>query len=87
MNDLIPVEVSCHSGFRADEYPEYFYWNGIKFEIAQILDRWYQGDLNPSFPKASYFKVVARDGKIYLLKHEIYRDQWFLFIHGESLNL
>ena len=87
MSDLIPVNVQCHSGYKAEEYPEYFYWDNIRFEIKDIIDRWYQGDLNPDLPPANYFKVKTNDDKIYILKHESNSGQWFLWIHGESMNL
>ncbi len=81
------VEVSSRSGYKADEYPLSFQWDGIRFDIKEILDRWYQGDLNPEFPSAHYYKVKTSDDKIYILKHEINPDQWFLWIRGEMLNL
>jgi len=87
MNDLIPIKAVCHSGYKASEYPKYFYWDKIRFEIKEILDRWYQNDLNPHFSEANYFKVITPDDKIYILKHEIKSDKWFIQIKGESLNL
>ena len=87
MSDLIPVLVECHSGYKADEFPKCFYWDTIKFEIKDVLDRWYQGDLNPESPAANYFKVSTADNKIYILKHEDISDRWYLWIHGESMNL
>lgn len=87
MNDLIPVEVICHSGYKADEYPKYFYWDTIRFEIEEILDRWYQGDKSPEYPVANYFKVRDVNGKIFILKHETGPDKWFLWIKAESISL
>ena len=87
MNDLLPVKVICHSGYKADEYPVHFIWNNTWYEIKEILDRWYQGDRNPDFPVADYFKVNSADGKIFILKHEIKSGKWFLWIHGESMNM
>lgn len=87
MKDLIPVKVFCHSGYRANEYPVHFYWDNVRFEIKEIIDRWYQGDLNPDLPAANYFKVRTNDGKIYILKFEIKTDKWYLWVHGESMNL
>jgi len=45
--DLIPIKVECYSGYKADETPRCFYWNNNVFEIKKILDRWYQGNLDP----------------------------------------
>ena len=87
MSDLIQIKVECHSGYKADEYPVRFCYENLHFEIEEIVDRWYQGDLNPEFPATNYFKVQTTDKKNFILKHEINRDRWFLWIHGESLQL
>lgn len=87
MNDLFPINVECHAGYKAGEYPTRFYWDNIRFEIIEILDRWYQGDRDPNFPSANYFKVRTDKGKTYLLKQETDTGQWYLWIKGESLNL
>lgn len=87
MNDLFPVQVKCHSGYKADEYPTAFYWDTIRFEIEEILDRWYQGDQNPEFSQADYYKVRTSDQKIYILRHELKSDSWYLWIKGERLDL
>ena len=87
MRDLVKIEVVCHSGYKADEYPVRFYWEDHRFEITEVTDRWYQGDVNPEFPAATYFKVRTSDDKTFILKHESLKDAWFLWIHGESLSL
>lgn len=94
MKDLFPVRVVVHSGYQADEYPKSFYYESARFDIEEIIDRWYQVSYTPekpepedSFKPASYFKVRTSDDKIYILKHETETDQWFLLIKGESTNL
>jgi len=54
---LIPIEVECHSGYKADEYPKCFHLNNDRYEIVEIPDRWYQGELDPEWPASNYFKV------------------------------
>ncbi|MDP4275975.1 MAG: cytoplasmic protein [Bacteroidota bacterium] len=78
--DYIPVRVECHSVWKADEYPVCFYLGKEKFEIKEIIDRWYQGDINPEWPAANYFKVRTILGKLYVLKHEIIKDVWHLIV-------
>ena len=75
---LTHIQVDCHSGYKADEYPKCFYLNDIKYEIKEITDRWYQGDQNPEWPVTNYFKVITMDGKQFILKHEIERDEWYI---------
>lgn len=87
MRDLFLVKVECYSGYKADEYPKRFFLDDLQFEVEEVLDRWYQGDLNPEFPAADYFKVLTSDKKTYILKHETKSDRWYLWIRGERINL
>ncbi len=86
-SDLIPIHVECHAGYKADEYPRCFYWDAMRFAIKEIIDRWYEGGRSPDFPEADYFKVRTTDKKVYVLKHLIKKDAWYLWIRGESLSL
>jgi hypothetical protein len=78
MRELIPIKVDCYSGYKADEYPKCFYWNNKLFKILEISDRWYQGDRNPEMPISEYFKVKTEAGELYIIKHDIEKDKWFL---------
>jgi hypothetical protein len=44
---LVPIRVECHSGYRADEYPQCFFRNDDGYEVREITDRWYQSDRDP----------------------------------------
>ena len=74
---LIPIEVECHSSYKADKYPKYFSWNNERFEILQVTDRWYQGETNPEYPVSNYFKVETTSG-VYIIKHDLESDRWYL---------
>jgi hypothetical protein len=87
MLQLVPIDVECYASYKADETPRRFYLHKMKFEIANIYDRWYQGESSPGFPIANYFKVGIPDGKKFILKHAIAEDMWFLLIQGESIHL
>lgn len=78
--ELIPIEVTCHSGYKADEYPKNFIWFEKEFKITDIIDRWYQGFQDPEDSAADYFKVKAADGGKYILRHELKTDNWYLVI-------
>jgi len=80
----IPIKVECYAGYKADEYPKYFYRNDKKFDITEISDRWYQGDVNPEWPVANYFKVRTACGGQHILKHEIENDSWYLVTQDEK---
>jgi hypothetical protein len=74
----IIIKVDCYSGFKADEYPKYFYWDSIKFEIYEITDRWYQGANNPEYPVSNYFQVQTTCGQQFIIKHDLTGDEWYL---------
>ena len=75
---LIPIQVECYAGAKADETPRRFTWKSRRIDVAEILDRWYQVENLPEWPRADYFKVRGADGGDYLLKHDLESDQWFL---------
>ncbi len=77
---MISIRVECYSGYKANEYPRRFYWDDTLFEIKEILDRWYQGDANPEFPTADYYKVQTASSGQFILKHELKNDKWFLVV-------
>jgi hypothetical protein len=78
MNDCIPIHVECHSGYKADEYPNFFYWNGEKHEIKEISEQCYQMDCNSDRPAGIYYKVKTTCEKQYILIHCIEVDEWYL---------
>ncbi len=94
MKDLFPVKVECYSGYKADEYPRRFYLENNRFDVEEIIDRWYQlpasekeEDSASLFPAANYYKVRTTDGNIYILRHETEANIWYLWIKGESISL
>lgn len=78
---LIPIQVECYAGAKADEEPRRFSWEGCMIEVSEVVDRWYQIESKPEWPRADYFKVRGQDGRHYLLKHDLEPDEWFLGQH------
>ena len=75
---LIPIQVECYAGAKAAETPRRFIWVERTIEVDEVLDRWYQIESKPEWPRADYFKVRATDEQEYLLKHDLESDEWFL---------
>ncbi len=75
---LIAIQVECYAGTRADETPRRFTWEGETIEVSEVLDRWYQVESKPEWPRADYFKVSVADQRQFLLKHDLESDEWFL---------
>ncbi|MEW6440029.1 MAG: hypothetical protein AB1640_03760 [bacterium] len=67
--DQRPVEVQCYSGYKADERPVSFRIGDEKRVVENIVDQWHGED-------HAYFKVLADDSLVYLLRHDRDRDSW-----------
>jgi hypothetical protein len=74
---LVPIQVECYAGYKADETPRRFHWEQAWIEVVEVLDRWYQGAGNPEWPRSDYFKLAGADGHHYLVKHDQESDEWF----------
>jgi hypothetical protein len=74
----LQIRVECHAGTRADETPLRFEWEERLIEVGEVLDRWYQMESEPGWPRADYFKVRGADQSEYLLRHDLGSDRWFL---------
>lgn len=67
-----PVRVQCYSGYKADERPLAFcFADGEARTVESVIDQWYGED-------HTYFKVLADDHRVYLLRHDRGRDEWVL---------
>jgi hypothetical protein len=75
---LIPIQVECYAGAKADETPRRFIRQGRTIEVGEVLDRWHQVESKPEWPRADYFKVRSVDEREYLLKHDLESDEWYL---------
>lgn len=75
---LVPIQVECYAGFKADERPRRFRVKERWLEVAEVSDRWYEKGTDPEWPAADYFKILAGDGHAYLIKHDLESDEWFL---------
>lgn len=70
------VQVESYSGYKANERPAAFVYQGHRLEIAEIIDRWYEGGLEARRPEIDYFKVKTTEGKIFLLRYLSLFDAW-----------
>ena len=72
------IQVECYSGYKAYEQPVALVFPDHRLDISDILDRWYEGGLEPGRPALYYFKVQTTQGEIYLLRYDPLFDKWFL---------
>jgi hypothetical protein len=67
----LPIHVTAYSGYKANERPYEFFLDESVYEIAAVLDQWYD-------PSAMYFKVQSTEGNVYLLRYDDREDEWTL---------
>jgi hypothetical protein len=70
------IEVECYSGYRAHERPVAFTLENRRWEIVEIIDRWYEGGLRPSQPALDYFRVRTAEGRVFVLRYNSLFDAW-----------
>lgn len=67
----VKIEVVAYSGYKANERPLSFVLEQHRFSVVDVLDRWYGVEND-------YFKVLADDGKVCLIRWQRALDLWFL---------
>src|SRR5262249_22972421 len=66
-----PIYVDAYVGYKPTEHPQQFVLDEEIYEIAAVLDQWYQ-------PYATYFKVQTVERKTYLLRYDEETHEWTL---------
>jgi hypothetical protein len=77
-SDFKEIQVECYNGYKANERPVAFTHQGVRREILEIVDRWYEGGVQSRKPVIDYFKVRDADGNVYLLRYQSELDEWSL---------
>jgi hypothetical protein len=68
------IEVSTHDEYRGAQEPVSFVWRGKKYNVEQIVDRWYEGRIDSTRMPMLYFRVKTRSGELFLIRyHEFFR--------------
>jgi hypothetical protein len=65
------IRVETYDGYRAGERPLRFHIGAKKRDVVEVLDRWFGEDHD-------YFKVIADDGGVYVLRYNRSEDSWEL---------
>jgi hypothetical protein len=71
------IKVEGYSGYKAHQRPLAFSLGKKKMKVRSIIDQWYG-------PDHAYFKVLAEDGNIYILRYSEGSDQWELVFFKEG---
>lgn len=72
------IRVECHSGYKANEYPIAFTFQGRRWDVTEILDRWYEGGVESERLAIDYFRVKTSEDKVFILMYAGHLDEWFI---------
>lgn len=76
-HEVLALEVECYAGYRGEESPVRFRLGGRWLEVEEIIDRWLA-------PTHRYFKVRARGGGVYILRHAMDEQRWELTLYDSD---
>ncbi|PIU68098.1 MAG: hypothetical protein COS84_01820 [Armatimonadetes bacterium CG07_land_8_20_14_0_80_40_9] len=71
------IEVKTYAGYKADEGPSAFVWQGKKYKASKIESSWQEEDLI-SRKRKDFFKVKDEGGNLFILSHSKVSDEWLL---------
>ena len=71
MDDVLAVTVECYAGYMGEQTPRVVHLGEQRIEVAEVLDQWLA-------PTHRYFKVLAKDGHIYIVRHDVVDHTWEL---------
>ena len=72
------VAVECYAGYKEEEIPRAFLYRDRRYENLEVLDRWYEGGMDPAGVARNYFKVKTPGGEIFLLRYTPRFESWTL---------
>lgn len=67
----VPIKVRAYSGYKANERPLSMEVEQKELAVVSVMDRW-------AGVEHDYFKVLADDGKVYLIRWQRNLDVWLL---------
>ena len=65
------IHVECYSGYKAGERPVSFCKGEEKKVVEKVIDQWVGEDHD-------YFKLLADDRKVYIIRYDRSEDFWTL---------
>ena len=75
------IDVNAYSGYKHNERPISFRFQGKDYKVVEIVDRWYEGSVESDKPCMNYFKVKAEDTREYILRYNSLFDKWSILIN------
>lgn len=71
------IKVDCYAGYKANERPVTLSLGKKRLKVTDILDKWYG-------PDYTYFKILAEDANIYIVRCCEANDHWDVVFFEEG---
>ena len=81
------IEVECYSGYKSNEKPLSFKCKGRYYRISEVIDRWYEGNIDSKQSYMNYFKVRTEDGAEHIMRYNALFDSWSILIKESNNNV
>lgn len=65
------IEVECYAGYMGEQTPRALQLGERRIEVASVIDQWLA-------PDHRYFKLLGKDGDVYLVRHDVVTGGWEL---------
>jgi hypothetical protein len=72
------LEVDCTTGASTALEPQRLRLRNAVYDVALVVDRWYEGPRRAGGPVYRYYKVRTRGGSTFLIQYDESADAWFL---------
>lgn len=76
----ITIQVECSTNFYGEQRPEKIFLLSQAIPIIEILDRWLS-------PEKRYFKVMGPERDLYILKFDLFAQEWELTLFAKEAYL
>lgn len=74
------IEVSSRDEYKAAQEPVSFVWRGVEHFVEQVMDRWYEGAIDPTRMPMLYFRVKTRSGEVFLIRYHEFFCAWSIMV-------
>ena len=76
------IHVECYGGYKVNERPVAFTFQGRRWEVVEIVDCWYEGNRQAGLSALDYFKVRTCEGETFLLRCNALVNAWAIAVPG-----
>lgn len=70
------IIVITYAGYRGDEAPRAFFLNGVKIDVASVLEAWVE-ETAETRVRMRFFVVKGSDGQTHTLAYDEELAMWF----------